>query len=224
MPFLSLINIIKANKALNHIYQETGEMNRECKRIFLRAFDALVKADTIPLAELADEDKIINKYEVSIREKILTYLAFTSTPSLNSTMILTNTVISYERIGDYSKGIASLGVNFPVKFDQESEYFRIVTLIKETIVKQFDLTYEGFSESDAEKAKQVIESYRGIKSLHEALIARLSHHKEIETNTAIVYACLCIFMRRIGAHLKNICTAVLYPPPKFGFANKKDIE
>jgi len=224
MPFFKLMNIIKANKALDAIYQETSEMNRECKRIFLYAFDSLVKCEAIPLAEMADEDKKINKYEVDIREKLLKYLAFTSAPSLNSTLILFNTVISYERIGDYSKGIASLGVCFPVCLDQETEYFRILTLIKETIVKEFDLSYKGFMDSDVRKAKQVVESYQGIKSLHEALVARLGRDDVIDNHSAIVYASLGIFMRRIGAHLKNICTSVLYPSTEFGFAHREDID
>jgi len=223
MPFFKLMNIIKANKALDAIYQETGDMNRECKRIFLLAFDALMKCEAIPLAEMADEDRKINKYEVDIREKILKYLAFTSAPSFNSTLILLNTVISYERIGDYSKGIASLGVSYPVCLNPESEYCKIVVLIKETLVKEFDLTYKGFIDSDAAKAKQVVASYQGIKSLHEALVARLGRDDKLDNNSAIVYASLGIFMRRIGAHLKNICTSVLYPSTEFGFAHKEDI-
>jgi len=224
MPFFKLMNIIRANTALESIYQETGDMNRECKRIFLHAFDALINCEAIPLAEIADEDKKINKYEVDIREKILKYLAFTSAPSFNSTLILLNTVISYERIGDYSKGMASLGVSFPTTLDQESEYFKIITFIKETLVKEFDLTYSGFTDSDAEKAKQVIESYQGIKSLHGALVARLGRDDKLDNNSAIIYASLGIFMRRIGAHLKNICTSVLYPSTEFGFAHKEDID
>ncbi len=223
-PLANIVNIIKGNKTLENIYEETGEMNRETKRIFLHAFDSLVKREAISLAELSDEDRKINRYEVDIREKILSYLAMTSAPSLNSTMVLTNTVVSYERIGDYSKAIASLGVNFPVTLNQESEYFKIINLIQETLVEEFDLTYEGFRDSDEEKAHQVVDSYRGIKSLHEALIARLSHDDQMDNNSAIVYACLGIFMRRIGAHLKNICTSVLYPSPKFGFSNSKDIK
>ena len=224
MPFLKLLNIWKSNKALEGIYSETGEMNKECKRIFLLATESLINGEVIPLAEMADEDRKINKYEVDIREKLLRYLAFTSAPNLSSTMILLNTVVSYERIGDYSKAVAGLGVNFPIDFKEESEYFRIITFIKDTIVKQFDLTYKGFMNSDPEKAKQVIESYQGIKSLHEALVARLGRDDKIDNNSAIVYASLGIYMRRTGAHLKNICTSVLYPSAEFGFAHKEDIK
>ncbi|MEW6069260.1 MAG: PhoU domain-containing protein, partial [Candidatus Thermoplasmatota archaeon] len=191
----------------------------ECKKIFEKAYECLVENKDKEAMELAREDRRINKYEVKIRTDIMGYLAVNTAPDLNTALTLASIVIDYERIGDYSKIIAQLGLLYPAKVE-DGEYVDIVTQMKNTVLKQFDLTHDAFANQDDKKAQLVIDSYAGIKTLHDALVHKLNKEKDIAINKAIVYAALAIYLRRIGAHLKNIATSVIAPFPEIGFEKK----
>ncbi|MDI6916526.1 MAG: PhoU domain-containing protein [Thermoplasmatales archaeon] len=219
MGFRMIYDALTKSRLLQKTYKDIGEMNRECKKIFERSFDCLVQNKDKEALELSNEDKKINKYEVDIRNSILGYLAVNTAPDLNAALILTSVVIDHERIGDYCKIIAQLGLLYPAKLEG-NEYMDIVNNMRDTIVEQFDLAHTAFETSDVEKAKNVIASYSGIKTLHDALVHKLNKEKEIEINKAIAYASLGIYLRRISAHLKNICTSVVKPFPEIGFEKK----
>ncbi len=219
MGFRMIYDAITKSKLLSEIFEDVEAMNCECKKIFKKSFECLVENKDEEALELSKEDKRINKYEVKIRTDIMGYLAVNAAPDLNLALALTGVVLDYERIGDYCKIIAQLGLLYPAKLE-DSEYMEIINNMRETVLKQFDLTHEAFKENDAAKANTVIGSYKGVKSLHDALVHRLNKDKEIEINKAIIYATLPIYLRRISAHLKNISTSVVAPFPELGFEKK----
>ncbi|MDI6708073.1 MAG: PhoU domain-containing protein [Candidatus Thermoplasmatota archaeon] len=219
MGFRMIYDAITKTKLLEQIYEDVGKMNRECKEIFKKAYECLVKNRDEEALELAREDTKINKYEVKIRNDIMGYLAINTAPDLNTALTLASVVIDYERIGDYSKIIAQLGLLYPAKLE-DGEYIDIITQTMNTVLKQFDLAHEAFVEGNDRKAQLVIDSYAGIKTLHDALVHKINKEKDIEINKAIVYAALAIYLRRIGAHLKNIATSVIAPFPEIGFEKK----
>ena len=219
MGFRMIYDALTKSKLLQKTYKDIGEMNRECKKIFEKSFECLVQNKDKEALELSNEDKKINRYEVNIRNNILGYLAVNTAPDLNAALTLTSVVIDHERIGDYCKIIAQLGLIYPAKLE-DNEYMDIINNMRDTIVEQFDLAYAAFEESDIEKAKNVIAFYSGIKTLHSATVYKLNKEKNIEINKAITYASLTIYLRRISAHLKNICTSVVSPFPEIGFEKK----
>ena len=219
MPFRMIYDAIKKSKLLEKIYENTGEMNRECKAIFERSFDCLESDRKEEACELSSEDRNINRYEIKIRNEVLGYLAINSAPDLGTSLTLTSVVIDYERIGDYCKNIAQLPLLYPTKLD-DHEYMEIIGHMKTTILEQFDLTYNAFKESDPETAGKAMERFTGIKTLHDALVQKINKDKKIGTNKAITYASLAIYLRRVSAHLKNIATSVVKPFPELGFEKK----
>jgi len=221
MPIKKIWDAMTKSKLLTSIYEETSEMNKECKNIFEESFTCLLQCKEDTAQKIADEDERINKYEIKIREDILGYLGINTAPDLGSSLTLSAVVASYERIGDYSKGIAQITFLYPTTLGDD-EYYQNILIMKDTITKQFDWTYKAFKESDIEKAEQVIATYNGIKSIHEAVVETLNKDDKIERNKAIVYATLTIYLRRISAHLKNICTSINNPFPMFGFEDDDD--
>lgn len=219
MTLKRIYDALKKSKLLKDIYDKTRDMNLETKNIFETAIDCLFYNKQELAKDIGDEDKKINKYEINIREDILTYLAINTAPDLGTSLILTSVVISYERIGDYCKSIANLGLLYPCELDKD-EYRDITFHMCDTIKQQFDLTAKALAASDAESAKTVIETYNGIKTLHDAITEKLNKDKNIDINKAITYASLSIYLRRISAHLKNISTTVLAPFPEIGFEKK----
>ncbi len=173
MGFRMIYDALTKSKLLQKTYKDIGEMNRECKSIFEKSFECLVQNKDEEALKLSNEDKKINRYEVDIRNSILGYLAMNTAPNLNASLTLASVVIDHERIGDYCKIIAQLGLLYPAKLE-DNEYMDIINHMKNTIVEQFDLTHTAFDESDVEKAKKVIDSYAGIKTLHTALVHKIN--------------------------------------------------
>jgi phosphate uptake regulator len=133
---------------------------------------------------------------------------------------LASVVIDYERIGDYCKNIAQLTLLYPTDLN-DGGYMDLINHMKESIDKAFDLTYDAFQKDDLEKARKVIEGHEGLKSLHAALVQRINEDNKLDSNKAIVYASLGSYLRRISAHLKNICSGVINPFPEIGFKKGK---
>ena len=73
MTLRRIYDALTKSKLLKEIYERTGDMNLESKKIFETAMDCLLSNKYELAKEIADEDKKINKYEIKIREDILTY-------------------------------------------------------------------------------------------------------------------------------------------------------
>lgn len=216
MKFKMMYDALTKSKLLKEAYDEVGKMNRNCRHLFATSVDCLVNDKDELAKEISDEDMIINRGEIEVRKNLLNYLAINTAPDVGTALILSSVVVDYERIGDYCKGIAWLGLLYPTTLE-EDEFMGIVDSMKTVIREQFDFTYNAFKDSDAIKAKKVLSTYNGLKLLHEGLIKMLNDDETIEKNKAIVLACLSIYLRRISAHLKNISSSVIEPYPYLGF-------
>lgn len=220
MSYKEIWDAITKSKMLVKIWKDAGKMHKEGKKMFLLSFDSLISRNKKTASKLANEDIRINKYEILIRSEILKYLAINRSPNLNASLILASVAIDYERIGDYCKNIAQLTLLYPTDLN-DGGYMDLINHMKESIDKAFDLTYDAFQKDDLEKARKVIEGHEGLKSLHAALVQRINEDNKLDSNKAIVYASLGSYLRRISAHLKNICSGVINPFPEIGFKKGK---
>ena len=95
------------NQALNECYEMLDidlEMFQESIHVLRNQDDSKSKID------IAKTDIKINKFERSVRRKVMTHLAVSGTEDLGSGLILTSVVIDIERIGDYTKNIYDLSL------------------------------------------------------------------------------------------------------------------
>lgn len=106
------------------------------------------------------------------------------------------------------------------RFFKEDEFSRRIFEIKKLIEKEFELVLDAFKNQDLEKAKEAIEIYKRIRIIEDSIVADLNQEKKIKVNTAITYALVSTYLRRIGAHLKNVATGILRPFPLIDFENK----
>ncbi len=220
MEFKKIFDAIFKSKILLGIYQEVEKMHLECQKMFEESFESLIKNNDELARRLIREDLEINRLEIKIRKEILGYLAVNTAPNLNSALILVVTVSNYERIGDYAKGIARLALSYPSEF-KKNGYPKRIFEIKNLISKEFEIVFMAFKNQDLEKAKEVIEIYKKIRKIEEGIVADLNQEKKLKINTAITYALLSTYLRRIGAHLKNIATGIIRPFPLIDFEKQE---
>ncbi len=211
-----LFDALTKSNELKQIYTKIEKMSIDCENAFKFAWKSFAEKNPDVAREVIDKDDVIDLDEIKIREDIARYLALTFPPTadIQSALVLSNLVINYERIGDYCNGIASVLSFYPAKLEKD-EYFENIDLMRQTIEKQFVLVRESFKQENISVAKNIVNSYEGIKLLHSNLINKLSQTKNIEVNKAIVYAVMGIYLRRISAHLKNIITGILKPYPLY---------
>ncbi|MCK4613422.1 MAG: PhoU domain-containing protein, partial [Thermoplasmata archaeon] len=79
-------------------------------------------------------------------------------------------------------------------------------------------------DEDEEMAESVLDDHAKIKEIHLDIVKALNNDKEITVKEAIVVAKVTGYLRRVSAHLGNICTGVIRPFPKMGFLKKTSRE
>jgi len=195
------------------------------REMFFEAVWSLRESDTGQLRiDIYQHDKTINKLERDVRKKVLTHLLITEKSEIVSGLTLANVVTDIERIGDYTKNIADLATLHKALLSG-SEFEATITGIEQKVKEFFDLTVKAFPESDADLARRVLNGYKDV-----------SRDSAILTNTLVKGECQCSvsdavtlalysrFLKRVAAHLFNVCTSIVNPYHRIGFKEKtKDL-
>lgn len=174
---------------------------------------------------LADEvllkDKQINKSERNIRKKVLTHLCVSDKTDISAGLILTSIVIDIERIGDYTKNIADLAILYKDKILKGYKFDEEITEMENKIKIYFDYTIDAFANSNEEAARNVTSDYKQISGLcTEMKIELISGNLDIPVSDAVSLALYMRFLKRVAAHLYNICTSIVNPFPRIGYGEK----
>ena len=222
--FKNLVNIWKSEDSLSQAWVSSNEMLTLSHVMFTDAIGALrsgEKNDVIKSIKQRDTD--INKYQRDIRKKVVTYYSISKdVTNLDSGLVLINMVVDIERIGDYTKNILDLAKYHPKKFVSEkiSDDLRVV---EKAVIERFGNTIKAVEEMDEEVAKELIKSYRSdLGKLSDNLVAssisgKLQIGEENKASSMVLYA---RYLKRIGAHLKNITSVVVNPFESIGYNTK----
>jgi len=169
------------------------------------------------------KDKMVNRFEREVRRKVMTHCAVQGSGDLASGLVLVSIVIDIERIGDYSKNIMDLAVVHPGKlsipeFDEELQS------IEDAIAVRFADTIEVLRSHDEERARELLDTYkkeitRSCDTMVDDIVSgRISSLTPPDAAAAALYA---RYLKRIGAHLKNVTTCVVNPVEWIGYRKVK---
>ncbi len=220
MSFKRVYDALTKGPLLEEAFGRLEDMHDLARSNFEASFDCLFGGEEKVCArEIAAEDKRINEMEIQIRKEVFEYLAISSAPNVNASLILISTVIDYERIGDICKNIAQLGLQFPEELDGD-EYMEDINRMKDGILKQFDLVKGAVIDGDFGKAKAAIAIHDEIKDIHNHLVGQINTDPNLTVKQGITYALLGYYIRRINAHLGNIGSTAIRSFPKIGFTKK----
>ena len=107
--FKQIFNLFKSDSLYQQALEECYEMLDIDLEMFQESINVLRnKDDSESSFDIAKTDVKINKFERSVRRKVMTHLAVSGNEDLGSGLILTSVVIDIERIGDYTKNIYDL--------------------------------------------------------------------------------------------------------------------
>ena len=222
--FKNLVNIWKSEDSLSQAWASSNEMLTLSHVMFTDSIGALRSGEKNKVIKsIKQRDTDINKYQRDIRKKVVTYYSISKdVTNLDSGLVLINMVVDIERIGDYTKNILDLAKHHPKKLVSEkiSDDLRVV---EKAVIERFKNTIKAVGEMDEEVAKELIKSYRSdLGKLSDNLVAssisgKLQIGEEHKASSMVLYA---RYLKRIGAHLKNITSVVVNPFESIGYNTK----
>ena len=219
--FKDLVNIWKSEDSLSQAWASSNEMLSLSHVMFTDAIDALRSGEKNKVIKsIKQRDTDINEYHRDIRKKVVTYYSISKdVTNIHSGLVLINMVVDIERVGDYTKNILDLAKHHPEKLISEniSDDLRV---IERAVIGRFGDTIKAVEKMDEEIAKDLIKSYRNdLGKLSDNLVASsisgdLQIGEEHKASSMVLYA---RYLKRIGAHLKNITSVVVNPFESVGY-------
>ena len=216
-----IVSLFRSEGALQEAYDESILMLVASRSMFDDSVAALHAEGTLE-TDIYGRDRRINKYERSVRRKIVTHMSVSSKPDINLGLVLTAIVIDIERIGDYTKNIVELAGSVEGPFDGFELHDEVLS-IESMLGRMFDDIVPALEASDEARA-------RGIMGSHSMIAEKVDDHVRVLTagealsghsGHAATVALYVRFLKRVSAHIKNVATSVVNPYYRIGFREKQ---
>jgi phosphate uptake regulator len=208
---------------LDEAWRDSRGMLVQCRQMYELVIPALTEAtsDRV-LARVAAMDRELNDKQRAIRKKVFEHLALGKGVDIIHGLELTAIVIDLERIGDLTKNIGELTEMFrqPMEFGPYQQRFEQV---HEMVTILFELTQEALAHRDADKAREAMDLYPKASRLCEASLREVvggppTADDECDVERVhLVLVLLLRYLKRVAAHLKNVCSALVNPFHQIGF-------
>lgn len=192
---------------IREAFRDVSEMLKHSARMLDLATSALLENEPLDV-DLDHMDDRVDEGERRVRRTVLEHLAIYPEQDLVASLVLVSMVQDAERIGDFARGLGEL---VPLAHSPRTGVFadRLKGFVEE-IRPLFDLTEEAFRTDDEETAKSVVVAHRRLKRRLAEYTAEVAG-SDLAADMAVVYSGAARILRRIGAHLSNICSSVVQP-------------
>jgi phosphate transport system protein len=216
-----IVTLFRSQGPLQEAYDEAILMLRASHEMFDLAVEQLHTEGALD-TDIYKRDQQLNKYERSVRRKIVTHMSVSSQPDINLGLVLTAIVIDIERIGDYTKNIVELAGAVPGPFDG-IELHGDVAEIEKSMARMFDDIVPALEESDEGRARDIIGSHAIIAAEVDENLRALCAGEALsgQSGHAATMAIYLRYLKRVSAHLKNVATSVVNPYYRIGFREKR---
>ena len=224
--FKEIIELWRSDNLLKQALGDSHTMLEHAQAMLHESVRSLRNSDGAEAKlNVYDQDIQINIYQRKVRKKVLKHLAITGGANIVPGLILTSIVIDIERLGDYTKNIMDLAVAHP-KILQCSSYEDSIQEIETATMELFGLVIPTFKETNKEEAQKLIEGYWWILKKCDEILDRLIQATDTDTTclpgNAVTTALYTRYLKRITAHLINICTSVVNPFEAISFYREND--
>jgi phosphate transport system protein len=215
-----IVTLFRSGGPLQEAFDESVTMLRASHGMYKDAVAALRGAGPMVI-DIYERDRVLNKYERSVRRKIVTHMSVSSKPDINLGLVLTAIVIDIERIGDYTKNIVELASALESPFDA-LELNDDVSRIERAIDAMFTDAVPALEESDETRARKIMEAHAEVAKLVDSAIPRLQDSQVLRGRSghAVTVALYMRYLKRVSAHLKNVASSVVNPYHRIGFREK----
>ena len=189
--------------------------------IFVQSIQYFNSGENIDAVKaLKKEDQTINDYYQLVRRKVLTHYSIDKPPvETSGGLTLVNMVVDIERIGDYCKNISDLTLmrDGPMDFGELSDDIKS---IEQEVESRFIKTIQAIENQDEALAENLLNNYKKMVTKVSDRIVKDIASGRIQFPDSSQGASIALYSRylkRIGAHLKNITSTIVNPYDKIGY-------
>ena len=219
--FKDIVKLWNADNLLAQAWDESYKMMMLSNEIFTQAIKYLREGENEEtIKALKKRDVEINIFQRDVRRKVMTHYAISQDiDDLPSGLVLLNMVVDVERVGDYTKNILDLALNHPNIIKSE-EFSEDLYHVEQEVISRFSKTIEAIHTQDANVARSMMASYKEtLTSVSDDIVngcisGEITLGDESKTVSLALYA---RYLKRIGAHLKNITTILINPFDSVGY-------
>ena len=217
--FKQIFNLFKSDSLYVQALEECHEMLDIDLKMFQESINVLRNKDNSESSfNIRKADLKINEFERSVRRKVMNNLAVSGTDDLGSGLILISVVTDIEIIGDYTKNIYDLSKFYTKRLnghDLESD----LSNVEEKVVSLFQNSIKAFKDQDLELARQLMKDYKESISKQSDKITNdiISGKLSMDADTATAVAMYSRYLKRIGAHSRNLISSVVNPFERIGY-------
>ncbi len=213
-----LLSIFRPGNPLRAMADNFAKMLELTREQTVKASEIYFRRSASPedRTEIRRMDVQVNKLEREIRRQVITHLSMRgTTPQVPYCLLLMSLVKDVERIGDYAKNLSEV-VDYstnPLPDDDITAELREACAFVESA---FGSIAEIFSESDRERAIELITEGRDLARRSDLLLTRIarSNYDAGQTTAAVLGT---RYYKRIGAHILNILSSVVMPLHKLDY-------
>ena len=219
--FREIVNLWKSEDLLSQAWDESYKMMMLSNEMFTQAIKYLREGENDEtIRMLKKRDVEINTFQRDVRKKVVTHYAISQDiDDLPNGLVLLNMVVDVERVGDYTKNILDLALNHPNIIKSE-EFSEDLYHVEQEVISRFSKTIEAIHTQDADVARSMMVSYKEtLTSVSDNIVngcisGEITLGDESKTVSLALYA---RYLKRIGAHLKNITTILINPFDAVGY-------
>jgi len=212
-----IVTLFKSEGPLQEAYDEAILMLQASASMYDDAVRHL-HSEGAMVGDIYERDREINRYERSVRRKIVTHMSVSSKPDINLGLVLTAIVIDIERIGDYTKNIVELAEAVEGPFDG-LELQDEVLWVEGKLHDMFEAIVPTLEDSDVERARSIMEAHSQIAQKVDQNIKLLTAGQALSGRAghAVTVALYLRYLKRVSAHVKNVASSVVNPYHRIGF-------
>lgn len=208
-----------------------GELSQDFKRMLGLSDEMVVTAGQVFFGEVSDNDgtrsrlteldKQLNQFEQTIRRKIFTHLTVHGRETdVSFALSLMSMVKDVERLGDYAKNLAQLGLvdsTLPPEGPATNELKDI-----RTAIERFSHALPTvFFDSQKEEALASMRHGRELGRRCETLVTQIAR-SGYDSGTTTVLVLGTRYYKRVAGHLLNVLSGVLMPLDKLDHYDEEE--
>ena len=219
--FKDILGIWKSDNLLAQAWDDSLKMLSISNDIFVQSIQYFNSGENIDAVKaLKKEDQTINDYYQLVRRKVLTHYSIDKPPvETSGGLTLVNMVVDIERIGDYCKNISDLTLmrDGPMDFGELSDDIKS---IEQEVESRFTKTIQAIENQDEALAENLLNNYKKMVTKVSDRIVKDIASGSIQFPDSSQGASIALYSRylkRIGAHLKNITSTIVNPYDKIGY-------
>jgi len=218
--FKQIFEIFKSDSLYEQALSECHEMLDIDLTMFKASINSLRNSDSAKIdIDIYAMDKKINEFERDVRRKVMTHLAIGGKEDIGSGLVLVSVVIDIERIGDYTKNIYDLAVNYPKKLNAGMVEDRLLEIEKASFTLLQE-SIDAFKNQDIEKARGLMGQYKEEISSQSDLITNdiiMGKVTDLDISSASAASLYSRYLKRVSAHSRNLISSVVNPFERIGY-------